>query len=325
MIIEQKYIELLSSELRNFKQVRRGVYNFSCPLCGDSVSSKKKSRGYFLLKDSNYIYFCHNCLESISFYNFLKTYDERLFSEYKRELYKESGKGDKIYKKKEEIDSGIFIPKKNDLVVCVDSLPDSHRAKQYLLKRNVPKVAFQSVFWSDNFPKLINENFPGKYPNVWLKEGLVFFTSGNGIIGRTIENSKIRFFKGFDDHYEQHIFHHCVDETRPVFIVEGSIDALFLNNSYATMNASLYKLSFFDNDIVFHDQECRSEQIVSQMEKTINANRNIVLLGYEYSGMDINDIVNKTGKIGIELENFLIANSYRGLKAHMIFAKWRKV
>ena len=36
MFIEQKYINDISSQLRNFKKKSNNLYNFSCPVCGDS-------------------------------------------------------------------------------------------------------------------------------------------------------------------------------------------------------------------------------------------------------------------------------------------------
>ena len=46
-IIDSKYIGLVSSRLEKFKRVKPNLYNFRCPICGDSQKHKNKARGYF--------------------------------------------------------------------------------------------------------------------------------------------------------------------------------------------------------------------------------------------------------------------------------------
>ena len=41
-LIDSKFIGLLSSRLSKFKRVKQGLYNFRCPICGDSKTSKNK-------------------------------------------------------------------------------------------------------------------------------------------------------------------------------------------------------------------------------------------------------------------------------------------
>ena len=47
-IIDSKYIGLVSSRLQKFKRVKADLYNFRCPICGDSQKHKNKARGVFL-------------------------------------------------------------------------------------------------------------------------------------------------------------------------------------------------------------------------------------------------------------------------------------
>ena len=44
--IDVKYINLISSRLPKFKKVKPYLYNFRCPICGDSQKEKNKARGY---------------------------------------------------------------------------------------------------------------------------------------------------------------------------------------------------------------------------------------------------------------------------------------
>ncbi len=46
-LVDSKYIGLVSSCLQKFKKVKTDLYNFRCPICGDSQKNKSKTRGYF--------------------------------------------------------------------------------------------------------------------------------------------------------------------------------------------------------------------------------------------------------------------------------------
>ena len=59
--IDQKYLLLVSSQLKLFKKKNDGLYNFRCPYCGDSKKSQTKARGFMFRKENSMIYKCHNC------------------------------------------------------------------------------------------------------------------------------------------------------------------------------------------------------------------------------------------------------------------------
>ena len=87
-LIDSKYIGLVSSRLQKFKRVKADLYNFRCPICGDSQKNKTKARGYVFAKGNNLYYRCHNCGVSTSVGNFIKAVDESLYREYVLERYK---------------------------------------------------------------------------------------------------------------------------------------------------------------------------------------------------------------------------------------------
>jgi len=69
--IDVKYINLCSSVLERFKQKRTNLWNFRCPICGDSKKSKTKCRGFVYEKKNKYFYKCFNCNYGTSFNKFL--------------------------------------------------------------------------------------------------------------------------------------------------------------------------------------------------------------------------------------------------------------
>ena len=86
--LQRKYILLLSNTLDGFSE-RNGTFNCRCPICGDSKKNKHKKRGYFLQKQGQYKFFCHNCGATRTIENFLKELAPNLAQEYKLEVLKE--------------------------------------------------------------------------------------------------------------------------------------------------------------------------------------------------------------------------------------------
>ena len=87
-LIDSKYIGLVSSRLQKFKKVKSNLYNFRCPICGDSQKHKNKARGYIYQVKNNSNFKCHNCGASMSLNNFLKTIDTTLHKQYTLEKFK---------------------------------------------------------------------------------------------------------------------------------------------------------------------------------------------------------------------------------------------
>ena len=85
--VDTRFINLVSSRLQKFKKVKPNLYNFRCPVCGDSKKHKNKARGYLYAVKNNTNFKCHNCGASLSFNNFLKQIDPTLHKQYTCLLY----------------------------------------------------------------------------------------------------------------------------------------------------------------------------------------------------------------------------------------------
>jgi len=97
--IDVKYLRLISSRLRNFKQKDTNLFNFSCNFCGDSQKNKSKARGYVFEKSGGLFYRCHNCAASTNLGNLIKHTDSALYQEYILERYKAGESGNSNYQK----------------------------------------------------------------------------------------------------------------------------------------------------------------------------------------------------------------------------------
>ena len=91
--IDSKFIGLLSSRLQKFKRVKSNLYNFRCPICGDSKKNKSKTRGYLYAVKANTNFKCHNCGASMSLNNFIKEIDPTLHKQYTMEKFKSGHTG----------------------------------------------------------------------------------------------------------------------------------------------------------------------------------------------------------------------------------------
>ena len=92
-MIDSKYINLVSSRLQRFKRVKADLYNFRCPICGDSQKNKSKTRGYLYAIKANVNYKCHNCGASMSLNNFIKQIDPVIAKQYAFEKFKDGHTG----------------------------------------------------------------------------------------------------------------------------------------------------------------------------------------------------------------------------------------
>jgi len=88
LYIDAKYAQILGSRLRNFKQKKDYVWNYSCPVCGDSSKNKLKARGYIYRAKSDLFVKCHNCGYGTNIGNLIKYVDPAMYDEYVLERYK---------------------------------------------------------------------------------------------------------------------------------------------------------------------------------------------------------------------------------------------
>ena len=143
-IIDSKYIGLVSSRLQKFKRVKPNLFNFRCPICGDSQKHKNKARGYFYQVKTNTNFKCHNCGASLSFNNFLKQIDTTLHKQYTMEKFKEGFAGGRnfvVEEPKIEFKKPVFR-KKLDLPRATEV----KIAKEYLEKRKLDPSKFYFAY-----------------------------------------------------------------------------------------------------------------------------------------------------------------------------------
>ena len=88
--IDLNYISKIQPRLQQFKKKRDYLFNFRCPVCGDSKKSKTKARAYLYRVKNDMFFKCHNCSASHNLANLIKIVDRPLYDQYILERYKGS-------------------------------------------------------------------------------------------------------------------------------------------------------------------------------------------------------------------------------------------
>jgi hypothetical protein len=112
-----------------------------------------------------------------------------------------------------------------------------------------------------------------------------------------------------------------IDNTKPVYILEGPFDSYFVDNSIAMCGADvdLKKLNI-SQPIYIYDNEPRNKEILGRMEKTISQNLPIVIWPKNIKQKDVNLMI----LAGLNVNQIIQDNIYTGLLANLNFNEWKK-
>jgi hypothetical protein len=102
---------------------------------------------------------------------------------------------------------------------------------------------------------------------------------------------------------------------------------MFIQNSVATMDASLYTIiqTLGNLDYVFiYDREPRNKDVCRNIEKTIDLGFSICLFPETMVGKDINEYV-MNGILPENLMSLVTKYTYQGLRAKLEYSQWKKI
>ena len=123
------------------------------------------------------------------------------------------------------------------------------------------------------------------------------------------------------------IHHIVVNPDKRVYVVEGPIDSMFLENAVATADANLSSIeTTLDKSkvILVYDNEPRNKDIIKQMEKAIDNHFHVVIWPEMIVEKDINDMV-LNGFSPDEIQDIIDKNTFVNLRAKFELIKWKKV
>ena len=321
-LVDSKFIGLVSSRLQKFKRVKADLYNFRCPICGDSQKHKNKARGYFYQVKVNTNFKCHNCGASLSFNNFLKQIDPTLHKQYTMEKFKNghTGKNFVVDEPKLEFKKPVFkkkidLPKASEVPV----------AKEYLEKRKIDPTKF---YFAKKFKQWTNTQ-KQTFDTIGRDESRIIIpmydTERNliGFQGRSLGPNSVKYITVMIKDDAPKI--HGLDQIRrddPVFVTEGPFDSTFICNSIAMCGADGDVRKWGISDPIWvYDNEPRNNEIVKRISETINRGERVIIWPSGIEEKDINDMILS----GHDVVSILNNNIYSNLEAKVKFNNWKKV
>jgi transcription elongation factor Elf1 len=319
--VDVKYINLISSRFQKFKKVKNNLYNFRCPICGDSQRNKNKARGYLYQVKNNTHFKCHNCGINISFNNFLKQIDSTIHKQYTFDKFKEghTGKNFTVEEPVFNFEVPQFKPKLN-----LPKATENQKAKDYLESRklNPDKFYYTDKFksWTNSIKEVFDDTIKDE-PRIIIP--LFYQNTLVGFQGRALGPSKIKYITvmlsddapkiyGLDE----------VQKDKTVYVTEGPFDSTFISNAIAMCGADGDVSKWGIGDPVWiYDNEPRNSEILSRISRVIEMGQKVVIWPSSIKEKDINDMVLS----GLDIQNVIKSNVYSGLEAKLKFTTWKKV
>jgi len=319
--VDSKFINLISSKLQKFKRVKSDLYNFRCPICGDSKKNKSKTRGYLYSMKSDVNFRCHNCGASMTFSSFLKQQDPVLHKQYVFERFKQgtTGRATVVEEPKFHFEAPKFKKKIN-----LPKASENPKADGYLTAR---KLNSNDFYYAENFKKFVNtlkQTFDDtKYDEERIIIPLYYEKNLIGLQGRSLGPSKVKYITVMLNDDAPKIY--GLDNIRanaPVYVTEGPFDSTFIRNSVAMCGADADVSRWgISNPVWIYDNEPRSSEIVRRIGNTIDSGESLVIWPNGIDDKDINDMVMS----GLDVQSVIESNTYSGLEAKLKFNTWKKI
>ena len=341
---DSKYVRLVSSRLRNFKQKNTNLWNFSCPYCGDSKTNKLKARGYVYAKGNDLFYRCHNCGVGTNVANFLKHVDPSIHGEYVLEKYK-SNTANTYHRKSNTSPRIITEPPKFGHIQkrrifehgeWLSDLPSGHFCLTYVENRLLPEEHYDKLLFTSNYKAFCDALIPDHGKELVEDARLVipYYNYQNELIavsGRALESSsyKLRYVTLRTNDSTNKLIYGMdrVDLKKRVYLVEGPLDSLFLNNCVASGDANLaltVKNIQAEKITLVFDNEPRNKEVCKLIENAIKSNHDVVIWPDNIEGKDINEMI-LNGFSNSEIQDIIDSNTFYGLEAITKFTFWKKL
>ena len=320
-LVDSKFIGLVSSRLQKFKKIKSNLYNFRCPICGDSQKNKSKTRGYLYTVKADVNFRCHNCGASMTLSNFLKAIDPVIHKQYVFERFKDghTGRGTVVEEPKFNFEAPIF--KKSIDLPRASEIPI---AKKYLEKRKLDATKF---YFAEKFQQWVNSH-KQTFDTIHRDESriiipLYYNKDLVGVQGRSLGPNSVKYITTiFYDDAPKIYGLDTIRRGTPVFITEGPFDSTFIRNSIAMCGADGDVGKWGVSDPVWvYDNEPRSHEIVRRISDTISRGERVVIWPSNIHEKDINDMV----LAGHDVQSIVESNVYDGLEANLKFTTWKRI
>lgn len=331
--IDITYLQLIP--LDQFSQIDSNKWNFRCPVCGDSKRKKNLKRGNAQIWNGELFIKCFNCSYSKPFSYFIKTEFPEHYMNYRIDklkanpnttFTKNNVKKDAIIKREY---TKIELP-------CINKLPLTHIAVKEVKRRLIPKKNYNRLYYSENFAKWVNTIILGKCKFVRNSDKRLVipifdrFNKLIGMQGRTLEDAFPKYQTIKLNPTDDLLYGvDRVNDSKIIYVTEGPIDSMFLDNSLATCTSiskfkSLESIAPTERFVLVYDNEKRNPDTVKYMKKALEQGFKIVIWHKDIVEKDINEIIMKKKITKKELYAIIESNSYVGKSGLVKLKFWRK-
>jgi hypothetical protein len=336
--LELKYITLVGMYLRNFTQKSPTLFNFSCPICGDSKMKKNRARGYIYEKQGKLLFHCHNCTTTMSIPRFIKQVAPGLYDQFRLEQVKQDKKMDVSVLERTTFEKPKFLNFQAFKALSkVSQLPESHPIKKFVVSRKIPTDYHWKLFASDRFMHWVNEYvIPEKFSKKVLEFDcprlvIPFFDKDKRCFafqGRAIRTDVAKYITISLNKNERILYgRDTVDISRPIYVMEGPIDSMFIPNSVAVGSCYLNLAAALlpkDQLILVFDNEPRNKEVIQVMGKAIEQGFRITIFPDSFKHKDINDAI-VAGMESSDIQKVLNDYNYKGLAALLALKNWERI
>ncbi|AUO78731.1 DNA primase [Klebsiella phage PhiKpNIH-6] len=336
--VDYEFAERALSVLPRYRKLPGSTFklNCRCPICGDSQKNQMKARFWCFEVEGGLRVGCFNCDYKAWFTKFLKETDETLYREFLLERRKEN-----MYREKkapsisEKIKAKMPVIEKLPNCERLDRLPADHPIVKYVKARCIPEVNWKRLWFTMEWPALVNSVNPGTYKDEKSEPRLVIpIFNARGDIesfqGRALRKDAPQKYITIKAHEHATKIYglDTVDESRLVWVMEGPIDSLFVPNAIAITGGSmdLNTVPFKENRAWIMDNEPRHEDTIKRMKRLVEAGERVVFWdNAPWASKDINDMIKDEGATPEEILKYLNTNIASGLMAKMRLSRYAKV
>jgi len=336
LYIDLKFVNMLSNKLERFQRKDDYLFNCRCPICGDSQVKKSKARGYLYRKENDMFYRCHNCGFGTTLGKFIEQIDNLLYKEYVMEKFvkkdeqpKTEPNPDFAFDFKPDFDKPSRLI--DNLMDRLDTLPSDHEAVKYCQSRKIPKSQFHRLYYVDDIRTLsqLNTKYTQALNIKQPRLALPCITSDGQLSGLTLRGmrgEKLRYIQLKIKENDLQVFGlDTVNTDEEVYVVEGPIDSLFIDNAIACVGTAFGKvdklrLTFFT---MIFDNQPRNKEVCKLIQDQIDAGNKVCIWPDYIYEKDINEMIT-SGLTQDKIKYIISNNTYQGLEAQLQFTQWRK-
>ena len=324
--VDVKYINLISSRFQKFKRIKNNLYNFRCPICGDSQKNKSKARGYIYQVKSDFNFKCHNCGVTMTFGHLLKEIDVNVHKQYVFDKFKEghTGKNYSVENPKFDFKVPVFTKREQPEKLNIPKASTNPDANEYLVKRKLNPDKFYYAEKFKEWTNSIKQTFDSTaYDEPRIIIPLFYNKELIGFQGRALGSSKVKYITVMINDDAPKIYGiDGVQKTKTVYVTEGPFDSTFIHNAIALCGADGDVGKWGISDPVWiYDNEPRNPEIVNRISKCIDSGQRVVIWNSHIKEKDINDMV----LAGRDVQRVVECSNYSGLEAKLKFNTWKKI